>query len=657
MANRLESPGQTSFESPGGIATVRGAATGVAWFIGIAEWGKIGEVIECVSPDDFTRKCGGFLNGYYLAKCVDQFFAEGGSKVMIVRTAHYTAGVLDAALASVTVEGFDEDVEDQVKVDTLKFEAACEGTRGNKLNVTNLRSETTVNGVISTGAAITATLTDASEFEVGDVIEMDDGTHYVRMIITAIAANVIYFKSIIFVVGIADLAPVKTASRHAVRTTLAEDLVTDATNVNLTSVAGVVVGSLLSIIDTQIGAPNVVNLIVTDISGKKITFADVGTITTIAIANSAVVSQEFHVDILLDEVKQEKRYEFCSMVNANLKFFVEEVMAPSQLINVTDQNSTEGDIGDLPVVFDEEFLTGGADGLTGLVESDFIGVKANKTGIYTYDTIADMFAQFSSPDMRSVAMQNAMDAYAEDRKLWVEFDIDFDKTPEEAKEYVTQTASLNTNYGEISYPPVKWLNNVDSVTEIIPASGAVAGLNAKVWSTLGLGPWIAAAGVENGKFRTVQGFENLTTEDVNVRNLLYGARINALYKYPQFGNVKYGIQTLEVNGQFPQVPERVVFLFVAHSLIAGTPWTVFRNIDTASLLRLKRTVRKFLRGIWNQGGLKGLTEAEAFEIDVSFENVNTQDRQDAGEMWCKVGLATKKAAEFVYFEFSKKITE
>ena len=74
-------------------------------------------------------------------------------------------------------------------------------------------------------------------------------------------------------------------------------------------------------------------------------------------------------------------------------------------------------------------------------------------------------------------------------------------------------------------------------------------------------------------------------------------------------------------------------------------------------MRLKRTVRKFLRGIWNQGGLKGLTEDEAFEIDVSFENVNTQDRQDAGEMWCKVGLATKKAAEFVYFEFSKKITE
>ena len=144
-------------------------------------------------------------------------------------------------------------------------------------------------------------------------------------------------------------------------------------------------------------------------------------------------------------------------------------------------------------------------------------------------------------------------------------------------------------------------------------------------------------------------------EDEKIRSSLYEARINALYRYPVFGNLKYGIQTLESNGEFPQMPERVTFLYCEHSLEAGTPWTVFKNIDTSTLKRLKKTVRKFLVGVWTAGGLKGVTEEEAFVVDVSEENVNTLARQEAGEMWCRIGLATKKAGEFVYFEYFKKL--
>ena len=56
------------------------------------------------------------------------------------------------------------------------------------------------------------------------------------------------------------------------------------------------------------------------------------------------------------------------------------------------------------------------------------------------------------------------------------------------------------------------------------------------------------------------------------------------------------------------------------------------------------------------GMLKGLTDEEAFNVDVSVAAVNTVAVQEAGEIRAKIELATKKAGEFVYFEFAKKLS-
>ncbi len=656
MTARLNSPGSTAFESKGEVSFIKGSNTGIAYMIGIAEFGEVGKVYECISYPDFEKKFGGYISGYYLNKCANAFFKNGGYKLYVVRTAHYAAGVLSALKSSLTVKGFNDNEEDRAKVDTLKFEATGEGLLGNKINVSNKKAETELDGLLAASAITSAILDEIPEGLIaGDIVDISDGSHYVRVIVTNIntATKTIYFKSVTLASIIADAAVVNTASTHAARTVLLEDLVTDATSARLSNVSGINIGSILTFIDTQSGSPNSVSVKVTDISNNVVSFATVGTITTILIANSLVVSQEFDITVYFQEDQERKTITYLSMVAENEVNYIENKMK-SDLITVEDLDSSERDIGDFPEVFDLEYLTGGDDGLTSLADTDFSGVQADKTGLYAFDILPRQFAQIGSPDCRTASFQSNLNEYALSRGLWTEFDFSFDLTWEEAKEHVTETAMLNTNMGEINYPNPMWKNPITGIIEVIPQCGHTMGLNARVWSEIGKGPWIAAAGTEDGKYKASEGFETDVTEDKTVRDALYEARINALYRYPSYGDLKYGIQTLESDGEFPQVPERVVFLYCEHSIVNGTPWIVFKNIDTSSLKRLSKTAKKFLRGVWRAGGLKGLKEEDAFVVDVG-EDVNTTEREEAGEMWCKIGLATKKAGEFVYFEFHKKI--
>lgn len=66
----------------------------ICGFLGVAEMGPVGEVVELTSFEGYRRIFGGFLAGHELALAVHSFFEEGGSRVKVVRTVHYT-DVLD----------------------------------------------------------------------------------------------------------------------------------------------------------------------------------------------------------------------------------------------------------------------------------------------------------------------------------------------------------------------------------------------------------------------------------------------------------------------------------------------------------------------------------------------------------------------------------
>ena len=111
-------PGVYIEEVPSGVHPITGVATSIAAFVGFARRGPVNEPTTVQSFAEFTRTFGGLWSESTMSQAVSQFFLNGGSQALIVRTADLTT----ATKATVTV-------------DTLDLEAANEGQWGENLLV------------------------------------------------------------------------------------------------------------------------------------------------------------------------------------------------------------------------------------------------------------------------------------------------------------------------------------------------------------------------------------------------------------------------------------------------------------------------------------------------------------------------------------------
>lgn len=162
MAEYL-SPGVYVEEFESGMRPMEGVSTSTAGFIGMAEKGKVIGTPEFVSSfADFNRKFGGYLpeSTYgeyrYLAYAVEQFFANGGSRCYVMRTA-----ASDAAAASVSANG-------------VSITAKNPGKWGNEIKVTAaaaLKGKTSVVEMTGDDASGKVyTVANGSAFAEGDTI-------------------------------------------------------------------------------------------------------------------------------------------------------------------------------------------------------------------------------------------------------------------------------------------------------------------------------------------------------------------------------------------------------------------------------------------------------------------------------------------------------
>ena len=665
MSDKLLSPGIKVLRERGLGASVKGSDLGIVYVLGVFEWGEIGKPILILNPTDRAKKVGEYLSSYYGAKAIDILFAQKGiSNIYAVRTAHYTAGVCDAVKAAVISQGYNPDDENRVKVNTVNFTGKAEGEYGNKINLTNKKVETVTTAILATGGESVA-VSSVEGFEIGDAIELISGVNRIRTIITYInsTTDTLYFKSLTLAGSYAAGAIVITPSTHLIRTVLksGQTLANNATEIELDNVNGIVKGMVLTVVDKRVGAvePNHVSFIVKDISRNKIYFDDIGSITSISAVDSVAISQEFNLSVYISE-DFVKTIEYISMSATNEKYYINNNFKNDYVL-ATDIVSAENLIGDIPESFEKLFLTAGDDGLVGLSSDDFVGIEANKTGMYAFNYMTEQFAQIICPDGRWADTQRSLNNYAESRRLWFESDCDSGKDAEENVDFLVNDAMLNSDYSEFNFPNLKWKNLITSVIESIPKSCFVAGLNARIWgkSTSGYGPWTQPAGTEDGILYDVEGLEGEDengvheVSDTTIRDYLYRNKINSIIKYSPYGFIKYGIRITASGSQFTQIGESVTFLYCEHSIKNGMPWTVFKNIDESFKSRANSLISTFLESVWKAGGLKGISIEEAFVVDM--DSLNTEDTENAGEFYFKIGLATKKAAEFVYFVFSKKI--
>jgi phage tail sheath protein FI len=204
----------------------------------------------------------------------------------------------------------------------------------------------------------------------------------------------------------------------------------------------------------------------------------------------------------------------------------------------------------------------------------------------------------------------------------------------------------DSDYAAMYFP---WITVFDPATNapvVVPPSGHVAGIYARV---------DAARGVHKAPANEV--VRGALGVDVRVSRADQGelnqAGINAIRDIN--GNVTvWGARTLggDANGAWKYVHVRRLFLFLRESIDEGTGWVVFEPNTQALWSRITRNVTAFLNNVWRSGALFGSTPAEAFYVRCD-ASLNPPEVRDLGQVITEIGVAVVQPAEFVVFRISQ----
>jgi phage tail sheath protein FI len=204
----------------------------------------------------------------------------------------------------------------------------------------------------------------------------------------------------------------------------------------------------------------------------------------------------------------------------------------------------------------------------------------------------------------------------------------------------------NSNYAALYFPWLQVYDPVSNAPIVVPPSGHVAGIYARVDTERGVHKAPAnvsvrgALGVESRLGKPDQ--DGLNPAGINVIRDINGAI------------TVWGARTLggDANGEWKYVNVRRLFLYLRESIDEGTQWIVFEPNTPALWSKITRNVNAFLTNVWRSGALFGNTPAEAFYVRCD-ASTNPPEVRDLGQVVTEIGVAVVRPAEFVIFRVSQ----
>ena len=300
-------------------------------------------------------------------------------------------------------------------------------------------------------------------------------------------------------------------------------------------------------------------------------------------------------------------------------------------------------------------MTGGDDGLIGLVDNDFIGDSGAANALYGFDEINDV-GMLIVPGKATSAIHNAMLTYCETTRkgdIYALLDPPSGNTPDQVITYVEVTASLknSSEYGDIHYP---WYKAVNPSTDVfgnseyilLPPSGGSSGVYARVDNSRPGGVYVQPANVENGILKGAIGLETTEVVKEAVRDKLYPANINPIWGDRGTPIHLDGSANLKRNGNFTSIGERRGVIFIGKSIKDGLAYA--KHLANTEELRdgVERTTTLFLVQQMKVGAFASKDPATAFFVDAG-PALNPPSEQKARRVNVKVGLATATPGEFI----------
>ncbi len=328
---------------------------------------------------------------------------------------------------------------------------------------------------------------------------------------------------------------------------------------------------------------------------------------------------------------------------------IKAVNLASQLVTVTEgADYSESVPAEFPTAALRNYQAfgGGDDKTADLSVDDFVGAdppSGKRTGIQALEDI-DEVAICAVPGMWSQTVQGALIQHCEILKD--RFAILDPRDGLSIEGIRSFRAPIDTKYAALYYPWIEVRDPSVGRNAIVPPSGHMAGIYARV---------DVERGVHKAPANVVMRGITRFAQDITKRqqDLLNPQGINAFRFFPGRGNRVWGARTVSSDTTWKYINVRRLFIFVEESIDEGTQWVVFEPNSEDLWARVRASVTNFLTTVWREGALEGTTPEEAFFV-VCDRTTMTQDDIDNGRLICVIGIAPVKPAEFVIFRIQQK---
>lgn len=204
-------------------------------------------------------------------------------------------------------------------------------------------------------------------------------------------------------------------------------------------------------------------------------------------------------------------------------------------------------------------------------------------------------------------------------------------------------SNIKSSYAVVYGPWLEVPTGKRAPAAALPPSGHVAGIYARNDNKRGV--WKAPAGME-AEVRGIGGLSlSLTEKELES---FADARINAIADFRNAGRgiILWGARSRSVDADWKYVNVRRLVIFIEASIDRSLQWVVFEPNGEALWAKVRTTIENFLLDAWRSGALQGVKPEQAFFIRCD-RSTMTQDDINNGRLFCQIGVAPIKPAEFV----------
>ena len=199
----------------------------------------------------------------------------------------------------------------------------------------------------------------------------------------------------------------------------------------------------------------------------------------------------------------------------------------------------------------------------------------------------------------------------------------------------------------------KVLNNIREAANIMPASGAMAGIYKYVDNDKGTFQSPANISV------SAVAKPLLTIHDHDQENLnipMDGKAINVIRTFPGKGTLVWGARTMDGNSQdWRYISVRRTVSMIELSIKYAAEAYVFEPNASSTWSNVQSMISNFLTNMWQGGALAGTTAAEAFSVNVGLGSTMTAVDILDGYMNIEVKVAVTRPAEFIVITFQQQM--